>query len=136
MKFFWFLSKKIRLRNTLFLDFSCVLKIKPLLLQHQTRAIWCKYRHLINAIWCRFSHLINVIWCKTRYETQDLQRVTSKHNICPIEVKSTQRYTTSSLDKFREKFKAYLHTSFIVHSGDLKVENGICYLPLYMAPLL
>ena len=64
------------------------------------------------------------------------QIITSKHNICPIEVKSTQRYTTSSLDKFREKFKAYLHTSFIVHSGDLKVENGICYLPLYMAPLL
>lgn len=24
--------------------------------------------------------------------------VTSKHNICPIEVKSTQRYTTSSLN--------------------------------------
>ncbi len=62
--------------------------------------------------------------------------ITSKHNICPIEVKSTQRYTTSSLNKFREKFKPYLHTSFIIHSGDLKVENGICYLPLYMASLL
>ena len=64
------------------------------------------------------------------------QIITSKHNICPIEVKSTQRYTTSSLNKFREKFKSYLHTSFIVHSGDLKVEDGIHYLPLYMAPLL
>ena len=62
--------------------------------------------------------------------------ITSKHNICPIEVKSTQRYTTSSLDKFRDKFKAYLHTSYIVHSGNLKVENGIVYLPLYMTAIL
>lgn len=62
--------------------------------------------------------------------------VTSKHNICPVEVKSTQRYTTSSLDKFLVKFKAYLHTSYVIHSGDLKTENGIVYLPLYMAPML
>lgn len=62
--------------------------------------------------------------------------VTSKHNICPVEVKSTQRYTTSSLDKFRKKFKSYLHTSYIIHSGDYKQENDIVYLPLYMTPLL
>lgn len=62
--------------------------------------------------------------------------ITSKHNICPVEVKSTQRYTTSSLDKFHDKFKSFLHTSYVVHSGDLKTENGIVYLPLYMAPML
>ena len=62
--------------------------------------------------------------------------VTSKHNICPVEVKSTQRYTTSSLDKFRNKFNSYLHTSYVIHSGDLKREDGIVYLPLYMASLL
>lgn len=62
--------------------------------------------------------------------------VTSKHNICPVEVKSTQRYTTSSLSKFRDKYKPYLHTSYIIHSGDLKVEGDIVYLPLYMTSLL
>lgn len=62
--------------------------------------------------------------------------VTSKHNICPIEVKSTQRYTTSSLDKFCAKFNPYLSTPFVIHSGDLKVEDGVLYLPLYMTPLL
>ena len=62
--------------------------------------------------------------------------ITSKHNICPVEVKSTQRYTTSSLDKFRDKFKAYLQTPYVIHSGDLKIEGGIVYLPLYMTPLL
>lgn len=62
--------------------------------------------------------------------------VTSKHNICPIEVKSTQRYTTSSLDKFCAKFNPYLSTPFVIHSGDLKVDDSILYLPLYMTPLL
>lgn len=62
--------------------------------------------------------------------------ITSKHNICPIEVKSTQRYTTSSLNKFHDKFKAYLQTSYVIHSGDLKIDDGIVYLPLYMTPML
>lgn len=52
------------------------------------------------------------------------------------EVKSTQRYTTASLDKFSIKFKSYLHTPYVIHSGDLKMDNGIVYLPLYMTPLL
>jgi len=62
--------------------------------------------------------------------------VTSKHNICPIEVKSTQRYTKTSLEKFTKKYDTYLHTSYVIHSGDYKHENHIIYLPLYMASLL
>jgi len=62
--------------------------------------------------------------------------VTNRHNICPVEVKSTTRYTTSSLEKFRKKFANELHTSYIIHDGDLKEEDGIMYLPLYMASLL
>ena len=62
--------------------------------------------------------------------------VTSRHNICPVEVKSSSNYKTSSLIKFRNKFSQYLHTNYVLHSGDLKEDNGILYLPLYMAPLL
>ena len=62
--------------------------------------------------------------------------ITSRHNICPVEVKSTQRYTTSSLDKFREKYGSYLHTSYILHSSDVRVTNEVTYLPLYMAATL
>jgi predicted AAA+ superfamily ATPase len=62
--------------------------------------------------------------------------ITSRHNICPVEVKSTQRYTTSSLDKFRKKYGSYLHTSYILHSSDARVTNDIKYLPLYMAATL
>lgn len=62
--------------------------------------------------------------------------LTNRHNICPIEVKSTQRYTLKSLAKFKQKFKEYVATSYVIHSGTLKIENDIVYLPLYMTELL
>jgi len=63
-------------------------------------------------------------------------KLTSRHNITPIEVKSSQRYTLSSINKCINKFGNYLSTPIILHSADLKQEKGIDYLPLYMAPLL
>lgn len=64
------------------------------------------------------------------------EAVTSRHNISPIEVKSGQRYTLSSLRKCMDKFGEYLATPYVLHSKDLKEEDGIVYLPLYMAALL
>ena len=49
---------------------------------------------------------------------------TNRHNICAIEVKSTQRYTLSSLNKFQTKFANYLDMPIVVHSGDLRREGG------------
>ena len=63
-------------------------------------------------------------------------KVTNRHNISPIEVKSTSRYTTRSLEKFMEKYKEQLDTPYVLHTSDLKIENDIVYLPLYMASLL
>ena len=63
-------------------------------------------------------------------------RITSKHNISPIEVKSGKNYTYSSLNKFKSKYKDYLFTNYILHIDDLKEENGIVFLPLYMTCLL
>ena len=63
-------------------------------------------------------------------------KLTSRHNITPIEVKSSQRYTLSSLRKCMEKFGEYLTTPIVLHGADLKEENGILFLPLYMAPLI
>ena len=62
--------------------------------------------------------------------------VTNRHNINAIEVKSTQRYTISSLQKFDKKFKPYINDSIVFHSGDITEKDGITYLPLYMAGLL
>lgn len=63
-------------------------------------------------------------------------KLTSRHNITPIEVKSSQRYTLSSLRKCMEKFGEYLSTPIVLHGADLREENGILFLPLYMAPLI
>ena len=63
-------------------------------------------------------------------------KVTNRHNIHPIEVKSGTNYTLSSLKKCMKKFGEYMTTPTVIHAGDLKVEDGITYLPLYMTPLL
>ena len=62
--------------------------------------------------------------------------VTSRHNISPIEVKSSARYKLASLNKCIRKYGAYLSTPYVLHSGDLMQKEGITYLPLYMAPCL
>ncbi len=62
--------------------------------------------------------------------------ITSKHNIIPIEVKSGERYTFTSLNKLSKKYKEYLDKSIIIHTKDLKIEDNIIYLPIYMTPLL
>ena len=62
--------------------------------------------------------------------------ITSRHNISPIEVKSTSRYTIASLNKCILKYKEYLSTPYVIHTSDLEQKEGIVYLPLYMTPLL
>jgi hypothetical protein len=44
--------------------------------------------------------------------------------------------SVDSLNKFRQKYAQALSTPFIIHTKDLKVEDGIVYLPLYMTPLI
>lgn len=62
--------------------------------------------------------------------------LTRMHNIIPIEVKSSRAYEFVSLGKFRRKFSDQLHESVVLHPKDMKVDDGIVYLPLYMAGLL
>ncbi len=64
------------------------------------------------------------------------EAVTSRHNISPVEVKSSTNYTLTSLNKCINKFGQYLSTPFVLHSKDLEIKNGIVYLPLYMTPIL
>jgi Predicted ATPase (AAA+ superfamily) len=58
---------------------------------------------------------------------------TSRHNICPVEVKSSSHYTLSSLNKYRKKYQDYTDVSYVVHTNDYEEKDGIVYLPLYMA---
>lgn len=63
-------------------------------------------------------------------------KISSRHNISPIEVKSSKNYTLTSLRKFKEKYSEQLHIPYVLHPNDLKEEDGILFLPLYMTPLL
>lgn len=63
-------------------------------------------------------------------------RISNRHNISPIEVKSGKNYTLTSLRKFCHKFAEQVYIPYVLHTGDLKEEDGITYLPLYMTPLL
>lgn len=63
-------------------------------------------------------------------------KISSRHNISPIEVKSSKNYTLSSLRKFIRKYREYTYIPYVLHTGDLREEEGITFLPLYMTPLL
>lgn len=62
--------------------------------------------------------------------------LSNRHNIHPIEVKSTTRYTLTSLKRFAQKYSSAIAEPIVLHTADVKVEDGIVYLPLYMAVLL
>ncbi len=63
-------------------------------------------------------------------------RISSRHNISPIEVKSGKNYTLSSLNKFRSKYAEVLYIPYVIHTEDYKENDGVIYLPVYMAYLL
>ena len=62
--------------------------------------------------------------------------ITNRHNISPIEVKSSNNYTITSLNKLRTKFAPMLAESYVLHPADVEVKDGVVYLPLFMASLL
>lgn len=64
------------------------------------------------------------------------EAVTSRHNILPVEVKSSSRFTVTSLEKFKRKFTSYIGESYVMHTGDLEIKDGTVFLPLYMAGLM
>ena len=59
-----------------------------------------------------------------------------RRNISPIEVKSGRNIRHASLDKFVAKYKQLLSEPFILCDRDMRIDEGITILPLYMAPCL
>lgn len=55
-----------------------------------------------------------------------------KYKIYPIEVKSKDRYTTTSLTRFAEKFGQRIGHSIVIHPKNLHIEDGKIYIPAYM----
>jgi len=62
--------------------------------------------------------------------------ITEKKKIAPIEVKSGNYKSHSSLDKFKKKFSSKLSNSYILYNKDVMIKDGIIHLPIYMAMFL
>lgn len=59
-----------------------------------------------------------------------------KYKIYPIEVKSGTKYTTTSLKRFKEKFRNRIGECYVIHPRNLIVKEDIVCIPPYMAMLL
>lgn len=56
--------------------------------------------------------------------------------ICPIEVKSSGYKSHKSLDEFRNKFSSRIQQRYLLYTKDLRKEEDIICLPVYMTGLL
>ena len=63
-------------------------------------------------------------------------KITTRHNVSPIEVKSTTRYTFVSLEKYIKKYREYINQPYVIHTADYTEKDGIIFLPVYMTMLL
>ncbi len=55
-----------------------------------------------------------------------------QYKIFPIEVKSTKRYTITSLNKFIDKFKDRIGEAYVIHPKNVSVKDNVIYIPPYM----
>lgn len=60
----------------------------------------------------------------------------TKYKMYPIEVKSSERYSVTSLLRFREKYKARIGDCYVIHPRNFTIHDGIICIPPYMAMCL
>ena len=69
-----------------------------------------------------------------KYEIDFL--LVKKRKICPIEVKSSGYRAHSSFDNFIKKYPLKIQERYIIYTKDLKQEDDILYIPIYMTGCL
>ena len=62
--------------------------------------------------------------------------ITEGKKVCPLEVKSGNYRSHSSLDKFRVKFSSKIGQPYILYTKDVMAKDGILHLPVYMSMFL
>lgn len=70
----------------------------------------------------------------SKYEIDFL--LVKNKKVCPIEVKSSGYLSHKSFDYFIKKYPIKVKDRYIIYTKDLKTDEGITYLPAYMAGLL
>ena len=58
------------------------------------------------------------------------------NKICPIEVKSSGYKAHASLDAFQKKFSSRIGSRYVVYPKDLRKEQDVLYVPVFMTMLL
>jgi len=81
-----------------------------------------------------FYHTIPTPDGKKYYEVDFL--ISDGHKVSPIEVKSSGYKSHTSLDIFCKKFSDRVRNKYVIYTKDLKREQGIDYIPVYMAMFL
>lgn len=62
--------------------------------------------------------------------------LTRESKICPIEVKSSQSNEHKSIDEFQRKFSGRILYRYLLHTKDVRKEQDMFCLPIYMTPFL
>ena len=81
-----------------------------------------------------FYHTIPTPDGRSFYEIDFL--IADEHKVSPIEVKSSGYKSHTSLDVFCDKFSDRVQNRYIIYTKDLKREQGIDYIPVYMTMFL
>ena len=55
-----------------------------------------------------------------------------REKIIPIEVKSSSKFSTVSLERFMSKFRNRISSAYVIHPKNLLLKNGIVCIPPYM----
>lgn len=71
---------------------------------------------------------------KKYYETDFV--IADGHKVTPIEVKSSGYRTHASLDHFCQKYASRIQNKYLIYTKDLRRDQGIDYIPVYMTMLL
>lgn len=59
-----------------------------------------------------------------------------KKKICPIEVKSSNYTSHKSFDYLIKKYQLKMEDRYIIYTKDLKYQDGITYIPVYMTMMI
>ena len=71
---------------------------------------------------------------KHNYEIDFL--LSRQAKICPIEVKSSTSNVHTSIDEFQKKYSSRIQQRYLLHSKDIRKEQDLICLPLYMTMFL
>ena len=56
----------------------------------------------------------------------------TRYRISPVEVKSNERYSITSLERFIDKYTDRIDVAYVIHPKNFKMTEKIIYLPAYM----